>query len=156
MKLELQSASNFLTRLICMDHGRTISVAKMNKFRIALIEVLRRRYRDHWFPEKPFKDSGYRCIRINGRLDPILSQAGQDCNLSPILIHDVLPKDLALFIDPLKVSYRIGGNGLVRVLYEFKEGVNDPWRPSDYGAWNTSKLPKYMPQYKWWSKSLFY
>ena len=30
------------------------------RFHDALIDVLRRRYRDHWFPEKPFKGSGFR------------------------------------------------------------------------------------------------
>ena len=103
----------------------------MEKFRNALIEALRRRYRDHWFPEKPFKGSGYRCIRINGKMDPVISQAGESCDLSPQLIHSIFPSELTMWIDPLEVSYRIGENGSICVLYEFKEGQhNEAWKPT--------------------------
>ena len=35
-----------------------------------------------------------------------------------------------MWIDPLEVSYRIGENGSICVLYEYKEGVSEPWKPS--------------------------
>ena len=35
-----------------------------------------------------------------------------------------------MWIDPLEVSYRIGENGSICVLYEYKEGVNEPWKPN--------------------------
>lgn len=36
-----------------------------------------------------------------------------------------------MWIDPLEVSYRIGENGSICVLYEFKDGaVNEPWKPN--------------------------
>lgn len=127
MKLELQSASNFLVHLIRLGR-RNINENQLEKFRNALVEALRRRYRDHWFPEKPFKGSGYRCIRINGKMDPVISQAGESCGLSPQLIHSIFPSELTMWIDPLEVSYRIGENGSICVLYEFKEGNNDPWK----------------------------
>merc|ERR1711874_596554 len=101
-----------------------------SKFRDCLIEVLRRRYRDHWFPEKPFKGSGYRCIRINGRMDPVIAQAGEGCGLSSTLLHQTFPSELTMWIDPLEVSYRIGENGSICVLYEYKEGTSEPWKPS--------------------------
>lgn len=130
MQLELQSASNFLVHLIRL--GRcNINEAKLDKFRGALIEALRRRYRDHWFPEKPFKGSGYRCIRINGKMDPVIAQAGESCDIPPHLIHAIFPSELTMWIDPLEVSYRIGENGSICVLYEFKEGQsNEAWKPS--------------------------
>ena len=78
MKLELLSASNFLVHLIRLGR-RNVSESQLSKFRDCLIEILRRRYRDHWFPEKPFKGSGYRCIRINGKMDSIIGQAGEGC-----------------------------------------------------------------------------
>lgn len=130
MKLELQSASNFLVHLIRLGR-RNINETQLDKFRQAIVEALRRRYRDHWFPEKPFKGSGYRCIRINGKIDPVIAQAGESVGLSPQLIHSIFPSELTMWIDPLEVSYRIGENGSICVLYEFKEGCADPWRPSN-------------------------
>ncbi len=137
MKLELQSASNFLVHLIRLGR-RNINETQLEKFRHALIEALRRRYRDHWFPEKPFKGSGYRCIRINGKMDPVISQAGESCGLSPQLIHSIFPSELTMWIDPQEVSYRIGENGSICVLYEFKEGSGEPWRPNQTHKTTTS------------------
>jgi len=130
MKLELLSASNFLVHLIRLGR-RNVGESKLQKFRDCLIEVLKRRYRDHWFPEKPFKGSGYRCIRINGKMDPIIGQAGEGCGLSSTFLHDTFPSELTMWIDPLEVSYRIGENGSICVLYEYKEGVSEPWKPSN-------------------------
>merc|ERR1712223_2194371 len=130
MKLELLSASNFLVHLIRLGR-RNVSESQLSKFRDCLIEIPRRRYRDHWFPEKPFKGSGYRCIRINGRMDPVIAQAGEACGLDPSVIHATFPSELTMWIDPLEVSYRIGENGSICVLYEYKEnGPQEPWRPN--------------------------
>jgi len=133
MKLELQSASNFLVHLVRLSsRNSSIPENQLVSFQGSLMEVLRRRYRDHWFPEKPFKGSGYRCIRINGRMDPVIAQAGENCGLDPQVIHNTFPSELTMWIDPLEVSYRIGENGSICVLYEFKEdGPNDPWRPNN-------------------------
>ena len=114
MKLELLSTANFLVHLVRLRS--TISEAKLNEFKSSLVEVLRRRYRDHWFPEKPFKGSGYRCIRINGRMDPVIAQACEVCGLDPQVIHATFPSELTLWIDPLEVSYRIGENGSICIL----------------------------------------
>jgi protein Tob/BTG len=141
MKLELQSASNFLVHLIKLGR-RNINENQLEKFRLALVEVLRRRYRDHWFPEKPFKGSGYRCIRINGKMDPVIAQAGESCGVSAQLVHSTFPSELTMWIDPLEVSYRIGENGSICVLYEFKEGVNDPWRPNMNNTTRSSSSSK--------------
>jgi len=134
MKLELLSAANFLVHLIRLTRNKNVWETQLLKFRDCLIEVFRRRYRDHWFPEKPFKGSGYRCIRINNKMDPMIQQAGEACGLSADFLHRLFPNELTLWIDPLEVSYRIGENGSICVLYEYKEGVTEPWRP----ALNTS------------------
>ena len=130
MKLELLSAANFLVHLIRLAR-RNVGESRLQKFRDCLIEVLRRRYRDRWFPEKPFKGSGYRCIRINGKLDPIIGQAGKGCGLSTTFLQETFPSELTLWIDPLEVTYRMGENGSICVLYEYKEGISEPWKPSD-------------------------
>jgi protein Tob/BTG len=131
MKLELHSASNFLVHLVRLSSRSSINDAQLEKFRLSLVEVLRRRYRDHWFPERPFKGSGYRCIRINGRMDPVIAQAAEVASLDSTQIHATFPSELTMWIDPLEVSYRIGENGSICVLYEFKEdSLNEPWRPN--------------------------
>ena len=127
MKLELQSAANFLTHLVKLGR-HNINEDVLEKFRLALVEVLRRRYRDHWFPEKPFKGSGYRTIRISGKMDPVVAQAGASCGLSAEIVHSTFPSELTIWVDPLEVTYRIGGNGSICVLYEYEEGVNEPWK----------------------------
>jgi len=129
MKLELLSASNFLVHLVRLAR-RNVPESQLQKFHECLIEVLRRRYRDHWFPEKPFKGSGFRCIRINGKFDQLIGSAGEAAGLSSKFLHSIFPSELTLWIDPLEVSYRIGENGSICVLYEHKDGVTEPWRPT--------------------------
>jgi len=139
MKLELQSAANFLVHLIRLGRRNpAVNEQQLEKFRAAVVEVLRRRYRDHWFPEKPFKGSGYRCIRINGKMDPVIAQAAETCGLAANLIHSTFPSELTMWIDPLEVSYRIGENGSICVLYEHKgskkeestDSTPEAWRPT--------------------------
>jgi hypothetical protein len=143
MKLELQSASNFLVHMIRLD-GIYISDNKLEKFRLALVYVLRHRCRDHWFTENPLKGSGYRCIRINGKMDPVIMQAAESCGVSVQFLQSAYPSELTMWIDPLEVSYRIGENGRICVLYEFKEGVNDPWRH------NMKNTPRFhLPSGRW-------
>ena len=122
MWLELLSASNFLVHLVRLAK-RNVNESQLQKFRENLIEVLQQRYCDHWFPERPFKGSGYRCVRINGKMDPIIGKAGDNCGLSSAFLHSTFPSELTMWIDPLEVSYRIGENGSICVLYEYSEGV---------------------------------
>lgn len=75
-------------------------------------------YKHHWFPEKPSKGSGYRCIRINHKMDPIISKAASQIGLSLPQLYQLLPSELTLWVDPYEVSYRIGEDGSICVLYE--------------------------------------
>jgi len=137
MKVELNSAANFLVHLLRLGRCQA-SDPQLEKFRLALLEVLKRRYREHWFPERPFKGSGYRCLRINGKLDPVLCQAADSTCIAQNLLHSAFPSELTMWIDPLEVSYRIGENGSICVLYDAKRGggngnsnCNEPWKPSN-------------------------
>lgn len=85
-----------------------------NPFFIFFIE----HYKHHWFPEKPCKGSGYRCIRINHKMDPLIGQAAQRIGLSSQELFQLLPSELTLWVDPYEVSYRIGEDGSICVLYE--------------------------------------
>ena len=128
MRLELFSAANFIIHLIKLARC-DIDESELQKFRLVLVEVMRRRYRYYWYPDKPFKGSGSRCIRINDKIDPVIAQAGEICNLTKELIRPAFPSDFWMWINPLEVTYSFGGHGLVCVLYEYKEGITEPWKP---------------------------
>ena len=122
MRVEVTSAANFLVRLLRLNkESAVVSDQQLEVFRAALIETLRIRYNEHWFPEKPCKGSGYRCIRINGKMDPVLVQAGGLVGLPGQFLHTLFPSELTMWIDPREVSYRIGENGSICVLYDEHE-----------------------------------
>ncbi|XP_049781224.1 protein BTG2-like [Schistocerca cancellata] len=117
MRVEIHSAANFLVHLLRLNHNG-LSETQLEMFKASLTEVLRMRYKEHWFPEKPSRGSGYRCIRINGKMDPVVAQAGKAVGLPPTYLHSLFPSELTMWIDPAEVSYRIGENGSICVLYE--------------------------------------
>lgn len=116
MKKEVSSAVGFLTNILRSNDG--VNETQVRQFGLALSNLLCKRYHDHWFPEKPFKGSGYRCIRLNHKMDPIILQAGHVCGLNQTFLQTVLPPELTLWVDPREVSFRIGENGSVGILYE--------------------------------------
>ncbi|XP_063990888.1 protein BTG2-like [Diachasmimorpha longicaudata] len=120
MKLEIISAADFLVQLLRLQAGQ-LSERQLDEFKSSLSEVLRRRYRDHWFPDRPNRGSGYRCLRINGKMDPVIALAGRNVGLLPTVLHTLFPSELTMWIDPAEVSYRIGENGSICVLYERTE-----------------------------------
>ncbi len=66
----------------------------------------------HWYPEKPDKGSGFRCIRVNSVTpDSFVQKIAEDSGITRI--RDVLPAELTLWIDPGEVSYRIGEEGSI-------------------------------------------
>lgn len=116
MKDEVNSAVGFLTNILRSNDG--VNEAQVRQFGLALSNLLCKRFNEHWFPEKPFKGSGYRCIRLNHNMDPVMMQAGQVCGLNQVFLQTVFPAELTLWVDPREVSFRIGENGSVGILYE--------------------------------------
>lgn len=113
---EIAAAVGFLTSLL-RTRG-CVSEQKLKVFSRALQDALTDHYKHHWFPEKPSKGSGYRCIRINHKMDPIISKVASQIGLSQPQLHQLLPSELTLWVDPYEVSYRIGEDGSICVLYE--------------------------------------
>lgn len=116
MKDEIQSAVDFLTNIL-RSRDNT-NETQTRQFNINLRNLLSNRYQDHWFPEKPFKGSGYRCIRLNHNMDPLILQAGKMCGLDYSFLESSFPPELTIWVDPRDVSFRIGENGSVGVLYQ--------------------------------------
>ncbi|XP_075385188.1 protein BTG2 [Tenrec ecaudatus] len=113
---EIAAAVGFLSSLL-RTRG-SVSEERLKVFSGALQEALTEHYKHHWFPEKPSKGSGYRCIRINHKMDPIISKVANQIGLSQPELLRLLPSELTLWVDPYEVSYRIGEDGSICVLYE--------------------------------------
>ncbi|XP_006005734.1 protein BTG1 [Latimeria chalumnae] len=116
MKPEITAAVGFISKLL-----RTkglVNDRQLQTFCHYLQDLLAEHYKHHWFPEKPCKGSGYRCIRINHKMDPLVGQAAQQIGLSIQQLYRLLPSELTLWVDPYEVSYRIGEDGSICVLYE--------------------------------------
>lgn len=117
----MRSATDFLTRLV--SAGRFDSTT-VDSFREELDNVLYSHYQDHWFPEKPFKGSAYRCMRIvNRKMDPLIAKAGAQCGITENDLLRVLPSELTMWIDPAEVSYRIGEDGSIGVLFDTESTI---------------------------------
>lgn len=124
MKDEIKSAVDFLTNILRTRDD--VNDVQTSQFNSALKNLLTARYQGHWFPEKPFKGSGFRCIRLNHKMDPVILQAGHLCGLNQAFLEATFPPELTLWVDPRDVSFRIGENGSVGILYQAeKDSMQD-------------------------------
>ncbi|NXD47469.1 BTG1 protein, partial [Corvus moneduloides] len=116
MRTEISTAAAFVTRLLRAAGG--VGEEQLRCFCECLQEAMREHYKHHWFPLVPSKGSGYRCIRINHKMDPLIGKAAGMIGLSHERLFQLLPSELTLWVDPFEVSYRIGEDGSICVLYE--------------------------------------
>ncbi|XP_055047056.1 protein BTG1 [Misgurnus anguillicaudatus] len=122
MKPEISAAVGFLSRFLRIKGH--VNDRQLQTFSQTLQDILAEQYKHHWFPDRPNKGSGYRCIRINHKMDPLVGQAGQRIGLSIQQLYLLLPSELTLWVDPFEVSYRIGEDGSICVLYESLPSTN--------------------------------
>jgi protein Tob/BTG len=104
MLLEIQIAVSFLTSYLYNKLPRR----RVDLFSVELAKQLKEKFEGHWYPQRPSKGSGYRCLLIGEKLDPVLMNAANDSGLSLEEIRSSLPEKLNMWIDPDEVSYRIG------------------------------------------------
>uniref|UniRef100_A0A8C8YUY0 Protein BTG1 n=1 Tax=Prolemur simus TaxID=1328070 RepID=A0A8C8YUY0_PROSS len=95
---KIAAAVSFISKFL-RTQGLT-SERQLQTFSQSLQELLAEHYKHHWFPEKPCKGSGYRCIRINHKMDPLIGQAAQRIGLSSQELFRLLPSELTLWVDP--------------------------------------------------------
>ncbi|CAB1346153.1 unnamed protein product [Coregonus sp. 'balchen'] len=124
MKPEISAAVGFLSRFLRIKGH--VNDRQLQSFSASLQDILSEQYKHHWFPDRPCKGSGYRCIRINHKMDPLVGQAGQRIGLTINQLYLLLPSELTLWVDPFEVSYRIGEDGSICVLYESQPGTLAP------------------------------
>ena len=108
MREEVHCACEFLSRML---ETKNLPVQFVNQFKKRLEELLLSRFENHWDTANPSKGSAYRCIRINGRLDPVIRDAAKVTGLSDISTY--LPAEFTMWIDPKEVSYRFGEEGSI-------------------------------------------
>uniref|UniRef100_A0A182K335 Anti_prolifrtn domain-containing protein n=1 Tax=Anopheles christyi TaxID=43041 RepID=A0A182K335_9DIPT len=118
MRIEVNSAADFLMNLLRVRKANQLSESQLQHFKGSLEQILTRHFQCHWYPEVPTKGSGFRCLRINGKMDPIIEKAGHAVGLNTVVLRKLLPLELTIWIDPDEVSYRIGENGTICVLYD--------------------------------------
>lgn len=116
MKTEISTAVGFITKLL--KTTGLLAEDQISQFSDTLQGSLRDHYQHHWFPQMPCKGSAYRCIRINHKMDPLIGKAAGLIGLSHRQLFELLPSELTLWVDPFEVSYRIGEDGSICVLYE--------------------------------------
>ncbi|XP_068671966.1 protein Tob1-like [Montipora capricornis] len=114
MEVELQVAVNFLIGYLVNKLPRR----RVQLFGEEVVKRLTKKFEGHWYPEKPSKGSGYRCLLITDNLDPVLSSAAKESGLCLQDVKANLPQKLCLWIDPQEVSFRIGEQGPVKTIYK--------------------------------------
>jgi len=153
MKREVYSAVNFVAKLL-QTNNRNVDPGLVDNFSRILVGMLCERYDTHWFPEKPFKGSGYRCVRITQRImDPVLAKAGEAVGMSPGALYNLLPHELAVWIDPSEVSYRIGEEGSICVLFDGSD--DEDASSSSSSSSNLSDLSSSPPTTSQYSRDMF-
>uniref|UniRef100_A0A8B9RGX4 Anti-proliferative protein domain-containing protein n=1 Tax=Astyanax mexicanus TaxID=7994 RepID=A0A8B9RGX4_ASTMX len=116
MKTEVSKAADFVTSLVRITG--LLTEEQLHHFCHSLEETLLEHYQHHWFPQAPCRGSGYRCIRINHKMDPLIGKAACTTGLTREQLFSLLPRELTVWVDPYEVSYRIGEDGSTCVLYE--------------------------------------
>ncbi|KAK6472136.1 protein BTG2-like [Huso huso] len=137
---ETTAAAGFIASLL-----RTrgfLTELQLQKFSKSLQEALADHYKQHWFPDRPQKGSGYRCIRINHEMDPLIGKSASRIGLSSQQLFHLLPKELTLWIDPFEVSYRIGEDGSTCVLYETEAPAASASSSNNASAYNPMLMCK--------------
>lgn len=120
MQLEIQVALNFIISYLYNKLPRR----RVNIFGEELERQLKKKYEGHWYPDKPYKGSGFRCIHVGEKVDPVVEEAAKESGLDIEDVRNNLPQDLSVWIDPFEVSYQIGEKGAVKVLYVDDTGEN--------------------------------
>lgn len=113
MHMEVQVALNFVISYLYNKLPRR----RVNIFGEELEKALKDKFKGHWYPEKPFKGSAFRCLKTGDPVDPVLERAAKESGVPIQDILENLPAELAIWVDPGEVSYRIGEMNAVKILY---------------------------------------
>ncbi|XP_050313053.1 protein Tob1-like [Anthonomus grandis grandis] len=121
MHIEVQVALNFVISYLYNKLPRR----RVNIFGEELEKALKEKFQGHWYPEKPFKGSAFRCLKTGDPIDKVLERAARESGVPIQDILENLPQELAVWVDPGEVSYRIGEKGAVKILFSEKLDPQD-------------------------------
>lgn len=113
MHIEVQVALNFVISYLYNKLPRR----RVNIFGEELEKALKDKFKGHWYPEKPFKGSAFRCLKTGDPIDRVLERAAKESGVPIQDILENLPAELAVWVDPGEVSYRIGETSVIKILY---------------------------------------
>lgn len=100
MHIEVQVALNFVISYLYNKLPRR----RVNIFGEELERALKDKFRGHWYPEKPFRGSAFRCLKTGDPIDPVLERAARESGVPVQDILENLPHELAVWVDPGEVS----------------------------------------------------
>lgn len=121
MHIEVQVALNFVISYLYNKLPRR----RVNIFGEELEKALKDKFQGHWYPDKPFKGSAFRCLKTGDPIDKVLERAARESGVPIQDILENLPQELAVWVDPGEVSYRIGEKGAVKILFSDKTDPQD-------------------------------
>lgn len=113
MHLEVKVALNFIVSYLYNKLPRR----RADLFGEELEKILVSRFEGHWYPEAPMRGSAFRCIHLGAQRDPVVELAAKRSGLDTEEVRANVPAELSVWIDPYEVSYQIGEQGPVKLLY---------------------------------------
>lgn len=87
---------------------------RVDMFGDELARHLLSKFSSQWYPDRPFKGSTFRCLKVNN--DPAIVAAATTSGLDLTELLACLPVDLSIWVDPGEVSYQFQGSS-VSVVY---------------------------------------
>nr|ADO27872.1 tob1 [Ictalurus furcatus] len=119
MQLEIQVALNFIISYLYNKLPRR----RVNIFGEELERQLKKKYEGHWYPDKPYKGSGFRCIHVGEKVDTVVEEAAKESGIDIEDIRNNLPQTSVCGSTRLSVLPD-WGEGSIKVLYMDDTGEN--------------------------------
>ncbi|KAH8333439.1 hypothetical protein KR067_005103 [Drosophila pandora] len=133
MHIEIQIALNFVISYLYNKLPRR----RVNIFGEELEKALGEKFLGHWYPEKPFKGSAYRCLKTGDPIDSVLERAARESGVPICDVLENLPNELSVWVDPGEVSFRIGEKGAVKIIYSENNENHEDCHSTDRGVAKT-------------------
>lgn len=82
------------------EKNANLDAQLLEKFQRALCEEMRRKYKGHWYKDKPRRGSAYRSISFDHRMDPLLQRAAATCGMRDLPYLLKAARHRIVFVNP--------------------------------------------------------